>query len=126
MMHRAIRRTYLPLVAMMVLWASCSDDGPIPLRNPDLTGDPKESIDWAATADSIQEATYLTYLGTEGTYITDNQGNTAFQYWPNAHVLHILVDAYERTGQGSYLPKMKALLQGISTKNGGTYSNVFN
>jgi len=126
MIHKAIRKIYLPLVAMMVLGVSCSDDDPIPLRDPDLTGGEATQIDWGAAADSIQEATYLTYLGTEGTYVTDNQGNTAFQYWPNAHVLHILVDAYERTGQGAYLPKMKALLQGIRSKNGGSYSNVFN
>lgn len=114
------------MLVLMALWASCSDDDPIPLRDPGLGMDPEAQIDWGSTADSIQEATYLTYLGTEGTFVTDNQGNTDFQYWPNAHALHILVDGYERTGQGTYLTKMKALLRGIKTKHGGTYSNVFN
>lgn len=105
---------------------SCSDDDPIPLRDPSLTAGEEVAIDWAATADSIQDASYNSYLGSEGTYVTDNQGNTTFQYWPNAHVLHVLVDAYVRTQDGSYLPKMKSLLRGIKSKNGDTYSNVFN
>ncbi|MFD2826764.1 glycoside hydrolase family 76 protein [Leeuwenhoekiella polynyae] len=105
---------------------SCSDDDPIPLRDPSLTAGEEVPIDWAATADSIQDASYNIYLGSEGTYVTDNQGNTTFQYWPNAHVLHVLVDAYVRTQDGSYLPKMKSLLRGIKSKNGDTYSNVFN
>ncbi|RXG13197.1 putative alpha-1,6-mannanase (GH76 family) [Leeuwenhoekiella aestuarii] len=105
---------------------SCSDNDPIPLRDPSLTAGEEVPIDWAATADSIQDASYNIYLGSEGTYVTDNQGNTTFQYWPNAHVLHVLVDAYVRTQDGSYLPKMKSLLLGIKSKNGDTYSNVFN
>ena len=108
------------------LFASCSDDGPIPLRDPALTTGDEVQIDWAATADSIQDATYNTYLGAEGTFVTDNQGNSSFQYWPNAHVLHTLVDGYMRTGNGAYLPKMKALVRGIKSKHGGSYSNVFN
>ena len=113
-------------IGLLGILASCSDDGPIPLRDPSLTTGEEVPIDWAATADSIQEASYNIYLGSEGTYVTDNQGNSTFQYWPNAHVLHVLVDAYVRTQDGAYLPKMKSLLRGIESKNGNTYSNVFN
>ena len=116
----------LVLGVLFAVSASCSDDGAIPLRDPDSNVDPELEIDWGATADSIQDATYNVYLGAEGTFVTDNQGNATFQYWPNAHALHILVDAYERTGEGAYLPKMKALIRGIESQNGGSYSNVFN
>ncbi|MAZ26559.1 MAG: glycosyl hydrolase family 76 [Cytophagaceae bacterium] len=114
------------LVLLGAITLSCSDDDPIPLRDPSTTVGQEVAIDWAATADSIQDATYNTYLGSEGTFVTDNLGNSTFQYWPNAHALHILVDGYVRTGNGAYLPKMKALLRGIKTKHGGSYSNVFN
>ena len=83
-------------------------------------------IDWAAAADSMQRATYDTYLGAEGTFVQDNQGNSTFHYWPNAHALHVLVDAYLRTGDGAYLSKMKSLVRGIKSRNGGSYANVFN
>jgi predicted alpha-1,6-mannanase (GH76 family) len=94
-----------------------------PLRDP---VEPEEiQISWALTADSMQEATYSTYLLSGGTFKQDNEGNNNFNYWWNAHALDVLVDAYLRTGEESYKPKMKALLDGIKAKNGGTYKNEF-
>ncbi len=116
---------YVTLALILLSVISCSED-PIPLRDPALTGGEDAEIEWEAVADSIQDATYTAYLGSEGTFVTDNQGDATFQYWPNAHVLHILVDGYLRTDDGSYVPKMKALVRGIRSKNGGTYTNVFN
>lgn len=112
-------------VTFIVFLSSCSTDDYNPLRTPDGTSE-KEEIDWAATADSMQKATYDYYLGTEGTFTQDNSGNSTFHYWPNAHVLNALVDAYNRTGDAAYISKMKSLLRGIKSKNGGSYLNVFN
>ena len=117
-------RITLPLALVLIL-VSCSED-PVPLRDPSATQPEERLYSWNETADSIQLATYNTYLGSEGTFIQNNTGNTTFHYWPNAHVLHILVDGYNRTGDDGYLAKMKALLQGIKSKNGNTYQNVFN
>ncbi len=91
-------------------------------------GDPVNEFDytWQSTADSMQTATYTTYLGANGTFVQNNANNGNFNYWPNAHVLQILVDGYTRTGDEAYLSKMKALVEGIKIQNGGTYSNVFN
>jgi len=104
---------------------SCSDD-PIPLVNPGDSVGPEFDYTWAETADSLQTATYNSYLGSNGTFVQDNAGNSTFHYWPNAHVLDMLVDAYLRTGDESYALKMKSLVQGIKVKNGNTYNNVFN
>ena len=125
MKKRSIRIGSLVAMGFALVLGSCSTDDYVPLRNPEKNAQEKE-IDWAATADSMQRATYDTYLGSEGTFVQDNQGNSTFHYWPNAHALHVLVDAYERTGDGAYLSKMKSLLRGIKSKNGGTYQNVFN
>jgi predicted alpha-1,6-mannanase (GH76 family) len=105
--------------------ASCDDD-PIPLRDPNSTVGPEFEYTWAQTADSLQAATYNVYLGPNGTFVQDNAGNGNFNYWPNAHTLDVLVDGYLRTGNEDYLPKMKALVEGIKVKNGNTYNNVFN
>ena len=116
---------FLSIAGLALLTASCDDD-PIPLRDPNTTGGQEFEYTWAKTADSLQLATTNTYLGSNGTYIQNNTGNSTFHYWPNAHVLDVLVDGYLRTGNESYVPKMKALLQGIKIKNGNTYNNVFN
>ncbi|WP_420458663.1 glycoside hydrolase family 76 protein [Neolewinella sp.] len=115
------------LLSLVILLVSCEKEEPIPLREPVPGGTTDRVYDYAATADSMQEATRTTYLGGDGTYVISNQGTTQFgNYWPNAHALHTLVDGYERTGDPAYLPRMIALLRGIKVQNGGTYSNVFN
>lgn len=112
-------------LTMAIFVSACSSDDIVPLRDPEDTNQ-KVQYTWVATADSMQTATYNTYLGSNGTFIQDNVGNGNFNYWPNAHVLHVLVDGYLRTGDDSYLLKMKALLRGIKIQNGNTYRNVFN
>ena len=121
------RRPLSILLAALFLLTivACEKDEPIPLRDPTGGGD-AVTYDWGATADSMQAATYTTYLGAEGTFVENNQGSSTFHYWPNAHVLHTLVDGYERTGDAAYRNRMIDLLRGIETRNGGTYSNVFN
>lgn len=125
-MRNKIGYTYLVLATFgFSLVTSCSDDDPVPLRDPSKTIEDQE-IAWDAVADSIQTATYNSYIGSEGTF-NANIGTGAYgHYWPNAHGLHILIDGYMRSGDASYLSKMKELLVGIESKNGGTYSNVFN
>jgi len=107
------------------LLTSCDDEA-IPLRDPNETAGPEFKYTWAQTADSLQNSTYNNYLGSEGTFVQNNNGNSTFNYWPNAHVLDVLVDGYLRTGNENYKTKMKALLHGIKVKNGNTYNNVFN
>jgi len=113
------------IAGLGLLTVSCDDD-PIPLRDPNGTVGTDYHYTWAKTADSLQLATYNNYLGSNGTFVQNNAGNNSFNYWPNAHVLDVLVDGYLRTGDENYLPKMKALVQGIKVKNGNTYNNVFN
>ena len=116
------------VLLMFFVLFSCSDDTAQPLYPDDDTADggTGEDVDWQSIANEVQDATYNTFLGTEGTFVEDNQGSTRFNYWPNAHVLNTMVDGYIRTSDNAYLPRMKALLTGIKVKNGATYSNVFN
>lgn len=107
--------------------ASCDEAKPVPLGRPEPGGTTEQVLTYAATADSMQQATYRTYLGTDGTFVENNGGTDRYgNYWPNAHTLHVLVDGYERSSDPAYLPRMISLLRGIEIKNGGTYSNVFN
>jgi predicted alpha-1,6-mannanase (GH76 family) len=115
----------LSVIGLGVLTVSCDDD-PIPLRDPNAEAGPEFKYTWAQTADSLQLSTYNNYLGSNGTFVQDNAGNSSFNYWPNAHALDVLVDGYLRTGNDNYKTKMKALLAGIKVKNGNTYDNIFN
>jgi len=124
MKTKLFRKSILGAATLSALLVSaCSDSDLGPLREPVDIEAP--TFEWAATADSLQEATYSTYLISGGTFRQDNAGNNNFNYWWNAHMLDVLVDGYERTGDESYLPKMKALLNGIKSRNGGRYQNEF-
>lgn len=81
---------------------------------------------YAAVADSMQSKTYSTYLSANGNYyVQNNTGNTNFNYWPQAHMLDVLIDAYLRTKNTVYPQRMKALLTGLKATNGGTYTNDY-
>jgi predicted alpha-1,6-mannanase (GH76 family) len=128
-MKRFFSKSYsIALVSLMglgLLTASCEDEA-VPLRDPNGSSGAEFKYTWAKTADSLQLSTYNNYLGDNGTFVQNNTGNSTFHYWPNAHVLDVLVDGYLRTGDENYKAKMKALLLGIKVKNGNTYNNVFN
>lgn len=113
---------YIGILAIVFSFSSCGDD-PVPLYNRQT---PVVSYNWNATADSVQEKTYATFLSSDNRYfIQDNAGNTTFHYWWNAHALDVLVDGYLRTKNEVYVQRMKALLNGIKAKNNGQYPNDF-
>lgn len=110
------------ILAILALFSSCEDE-PIPLYDRQT---PVVTYDWAATADSVQDQTYTTFLSSDGQYfIQNNTGNTNFNYWWNAHALDVLVDAYERTEDDAYVQRMKSLLNGIEAKNNGQFPNEY-
>jgi len=84
------------------------------------------NFDFNGLADSLQRKTYETYLSSNGNYfVQDNQGNSTFHYWPNAHVLDVLNDAYLRTKDQVYVQRMKSLVNGIKAQNNNVYPNRF-
>ena len=108
----------------MASLGSCIDKDLGPLRN-DFEQVEEIQYDWNATADSMQASTYSLYISPNGSF-NMRPGGSYGGYWPNAHALHVYVDAYNRTGNGIYLDRMKKLLNGILSNNGGTFTNVFN
>ena len=79
---------------------------------------------YGPVADSIQSQTHGRFFN--GTYYRENNGGIEnFNYWWNAHGLDALADAYRRTRQPVYTQRMKTLLHGMLSANGGTYLNTF-
>ncbi|MFC6997101.1 glycoside hydrolase family 76 protein [Rufibacter roseus] len=113
---------YFNLVALMATFSACEED-PFPLYDRQSA---VVDYNWAATADSLQDKTNSTFLSADGKYfVQNNTGNASFNYWWNAHVLDIMVDAYIRTNDPVYVQRMKFLLNGIRDKNGGRLQNEY-
>ncbi|RCH55296.1 glycosyl hydrolase family 76 [Mucilaginibacter hurinus] len=104
--------------------SSCKDEA-FPLYG-NQNQRPPVNYTWAGTADSLQNKLNTSFLsGNAKYYVLNDAGNTTFHYWPNAHVLDVLTDAYMRTDDEVYAQRMKSLLNGIKESNGNTFSNNF-
>jgi predicted alpha-1,6-mannanase (GH76 family) len=110
------------IIAGSVTLASCEKEV-FPLYNDAIV---VNKYDFNGLADSLQRQTYESYLSANGNYLVqDNQGNSTFHYWPNAHVLDIFNDAFLRTKDQVYVQRMKSLLNGIKAQNNNVYPNNF-
>ena len=118
------------LLLTIAVLGSCSKGGNSPAPVNPVTGTGGTTTPatnaYAAVADSMQSKIYSTYLSANGNYfVQNNTGNTAFNYWPQAHMLDVLTDAYLRTKNTKYTQRMKALLTGLKATNGGSYFNDY-
>lgn len=89
--------------------------------------DQQASVNWSAIADSSSKALIENYWNEEEMYF--NYGNDGskldFHYWPQAHALDVLLDAYTRTGDSYYLPYINEWFEGVPVKNGGDFLNRY-
>lgn len=86
------------------------------------------TFDWPAIADSAQAALTNFFYNASGRYFTMQPNTTAFNgnYWPNAHALDVLTDAYLRRNKDAVTKlQMDNLLEGLKGANGNTYINYY-
>jgi predicted alpha-1,6-mannanase (GH76 family) len=107
--------TFALLSSFVVTLFSCTQNSePAPLK-------------WNAIADSSSRALVENYWNEEEKYF--NYGNdgskTEFHYWPQAHALDVLLDAYKRTEDDFYLTYIHDWFQGVPLKNGGSFFNRY-
>lgn len=121
-MRKSIFRLIATGLVAGAIFTSCEKEV-FPLYNDEII---VTTYNYAGLADSLQKQSYTTFLSANGKYfIQDNQGNNTFNYWPNAHVLDVLTDAYLRTTDQVYVQRMKSLLDGIKAQNNGGFPNDF-
>ena len=96
------------------------DDGPGP-------GADKEryAYDWDQIADSSFQGLVSNFWNQEKYFNANSAGSATFNYWPNAHALDVLTDAYIRKSDPAIKSRMDDLLAGMKAKNGNTYINHF-
>lgn len=82
-------------------------------------------FDWEAIADSSSAALNTHFWNGSKYYNNASPSDGNFNYWPQAHALDVLVDAYTRTGNAKYKAYMDDWFVGVRVKNGNTFLNMF-
>lgn len=86
----------------------------------------ESEIDWNAAANRSTDVLISQFWNNEGYFnYGSNNSNTEFQYWPNAHAMDVVIDAYVRTNDSKYKAYFDKWYAGIKMKNGGSYYNNF-
>lgn len=115
----------LPLLFLLLTLAGCKKDYDDGVVTPPTPRPGQAPIDWEKAADSSTAALVEKFWNTSGSYFNEKNTSTVFHYWPQAHALDVLVDAYERTGKGEYKMLMDMWFTGVKQKNGNTFLNEF-
>ncbi len=114
------------LVLLMVLLSSCKktpDDEPWVPPPPPPT---QHSYVWSAIADSAQASIPAFYSPSGNFYQASNVSSAWVQYWPSAHTLDVLTDAYLRSSSKAAIKaQMDKLLEGMYKMNGNTWLNFY-
>ncbi len=110
---------YLALL-LPTLLISCGDDNNI-VPEPE-----EEGIDWNESADlSSMSLVNSFWSSKEKWFYYDNNGKADWNYWPQAHGLDVVLDAYIRTGNNSYKTVIDQWYEGVKAKNGNKFYNEF-
>jgi predicted alpha-1,6-mannanase (GH76 family) len=106
---------YVLMLAGMVVISGC-ENAINPVR-----------LNWDAIADSTSRALIENYWNEEEKYFNygNNFSKTDFHYWPQAHALDVILDAYERSGDGFYLKYIHEWFEGVPVKNDGSFINRY-
>lgn len=110
---------------LLLSLASClkQKEDPPPRSTPPPAATPV--YNWQKIADSVQTSLGQFY-NPGGNYYQVATNSTAWtQYWPTAHVLDVLVDAYLRNPTPATKTAMDNLLAGLRARNGNTWLNDY-
>jgi predicted alpha-1,6-mannanase (GH76 family) len=112
-------------VASMLLQA-CGKSGDDFVLDGNQGGIVKYPVNWSAAADSSSMTLITSFWNPQGKYFNrNNNGNPEFHYWPQAHALDVVVDAYLRSGKPIYKTYMDDWYIGVKQKNGNSFLNEF-
>ena len=92
----------LPVVITAAAIVGCKKDYDPGVVAPPSGGGGQAAIDWNKAADSSTNNLVDKFWNASGNYFNESNVSTNFHYWPQAHGLDVLVDAYERTGNQVY------------------------
>lgn len=122
---RSLRISVYGLMAACI-FSSClkekEDTGTV---DPPGGGGNTPTYDWNKIADSAQSSLNYFWSARGKFYLTSNTSADWGNYWPNAHALDVLVDAYVRNPSPSVKTRMDDFLVGVKAKNGNDWLNYY-
>jgi predicted alpha-1,6-mannanase (GH76 family) len=98
-----------------------------PAKDEPVPAPPKNAFvfQWNEIADSSVTSLNQHFWNSAKFYNNASPNDGNFGYWPQAHALDVLVDAYTRTANANYLTYMNDWFVGVKIKNGNTFLNHF-
>ncbi|HVU56662.1 MAG TPA: glycoside hydrolase family 76 protein [Puia sp.] len=119
-----IRNNILLVLVFAITLSSCLkqnvDDSPA-LSGGSTAG----TYNWSTIADTAELSLDYFWSPSGKYYLSSNGGSDWAQYWPQAHALDVLTDAYLRNPSTTIKAKMTDLLTGVRAKNGGSWINYY-
>ncbi len=95
----------------------------------DDTNDPvpdEDKIDWNKAADGSSMAlASLFWNPGEKWFNYDSNGDASWNYWPQAHALDVMTDAWLRTKDDRYKAYFDQWYAGVKARNGNTFENDY-
>lgn len=88
-------------------------------------GSTSGSYNWSTIADTAELSLDYFWSPAGKYYLSSNTSSDWAQYWPQAHALDVLTDAYLRNPSVAIKSRMNDLLSGVQAKNGGTMINYY-
>jgi len=88
-------------------------------------GSTSGTYNWSGIADTAELSLDYFWSPSGKYYLSSNTSSDWAQYWPQAHALDVLTDAYLRNPSTTIKAKMSDLLSGVQAKNGGTMINFY-
>ena len=109
---------FLLLVSISLL--SCLKQNPD--NTPAITGNGgATTYNWSGICDSAELSMNYFWSASGKYYLSNNTASDWADYWPQAHALDVLVDAYLRNPSTALKGQMGDLLTGVRVRNGGTF-----
>lgn len=115
-----MKKLIILCLACVAVFSSCEED-----YNNIVVTDDRYAIDWNAAADSSSTGLITNFWNSTSNYFNYTATGSEFHYWPQAHGLDVLLDAYERTNDESYKTYFDNWFTGVKAKNGNTFLNHF-
>ena len=114
-----MKKFCIACIVSIALFSSCTDNSTLPVVPDGYT------IKWNAAADSSTTGLITNFWNPAKQYFNDATSGSNFQYWPQAHGLDVLVDAYLRTNDAKYKTYFDQWYAGVQVGNGGSFINYF-
>lgn len=83
-------------------------------------------IDWHECATELERVLVDSFWNKDWHEFDESTTSRRFQYWPQAHAMDVLIDAYDRTGDKTYFTYFDEWYEGIKIGNLGSYFNPYN